>query len=152
MWPITKPKRISPVTAITTLRPRDDRRKACACAGVIELLSPPGCRPAFLILSGAGDGRERGDGAGGSGAGGGVREGARGAARDGPQELAEEHALEGRLLVDAVVVGAADEAASHLRVAGPGFGLVLGDEVRAEHGGPGHPAVAGLEHRLRLLA
>src|SRR5712664_4996462 len=36
MWPITKPKRITPLRAITILRPREDRRKACACAGVIS--------------------------------------------------------------------------------------------------------------------
>src|SRR4051812_27242913 len=36
MCPITKPKRISPVRAITIFRPSVDRRNETGCAGIIE--------------------------------------------------------------------------------------------------------------------
>src|SRR5713101_5205662 len=99
MWATTKPKRTSPVRAITIFRPSEDRRKAC-----VRFIHSPfavgrgvagGARPASAtILSKTARGTR-------SGAGGGDGREDRGgrAARGRAEELAQEHALEGRLLV-----------------------------------------------------
>src|SRR5258706_8824580 len=178
MWPITKPKRITPVRAITILRPREDRRKPGAGVMSRALLaflvrggthtSSGGCsrpplkppshvaaatqrrralrvpRTVFHFMRGRGRGaNSSGPRGGGEVAGGDVRLLA--------EQLAQEHALEGRLLVDAVVVGAADETAHHLRIAGARFAVVCARKMRSEHAGAGDTAVAGLEHDVRFV-
>src|SRR5688572_31594677 len=68
------------------------------------------------------------------------------------KQAAQQHALERRLLVDAVMVGVAEEGVADLRISRPGVGVRGARQVRAEHARARDPAVTAVEHRLRFLA